>query len=33
MIIFRPHNVYGSDMGDEHVVPELIEKVKLQKEY
>lgn len=31
MIIFRPHNVYGSDMGDEHVVPELIEKVKSAK--
>ena len=31
MIIFRPHNVYGSDMGDEHVVPELIKKVKSAK--
>lgn len=26
LIIFRPHNVYGPDMGDEHVVPELIRK-------
>ena len=31
MIIFRPHNVYGADMGDEHVIPELIKKVKKQK--
>ena len=28
MIIFRPHNVYGSDMGQEHVIPELIKKVR-----
>tara|TARA_B100000963_G_scaffold346665_1_gene352133 strand:+ start:796 stop:1761 length:966 start_codon:yes stop_codon:yes gene_type:complete len=26
MIIFRPHNVYGPDMGDEHVIPQLIYK-------
>lgn len=26
MIIFRPHNVYGTDMGDEHVIPQLIYK-------
>lgn len=31
MIIFRPHNVYGNDMGQEHVVPELIKKVKRAK--
>ena len=24
MIIFRPHNVYGYDMGSEHVIPEFI---------
>jgi len=24
IIIFRPHNVYGPDMGQEHVIPELI---------
>lgn len=24
MIIFRPHNVYGPDMGNEHVIPQLI---------
>jgi nucleoside-diphosphate-sugar epimerase len=26
-VIFRPHNVYGPDMGDEHVVPQLIDKL------
>ena len=31
MIIFRPHNVYGSDMGQEHVIPELIKKIKKAK--
>ncbi len=28
LIIFRPHNVYGKNMGNEHVVPELINKIK-----
>jgi UDP-glucose 4-epimerase len=23
LIVFRPHNVYGADMGDEHVIPQL----------
>jgi len=27
-IIFRPHNVYGPDMGNEHVIPEFISKFK-----
>ena len=27
-IIFRPHNVYGIDMGNEHVIPEFINKFK-----
>jgi len=27
MIIFRPHNVYGHDMGNEHVIPEFIQKI------
>ena len=31
MIIFRPHKVYGKDMGNEHVIPELIKKVKNAK--
>jgi nucleoside-diphosphate-sugar epimerase len=26
-IIFRPHNIYGSDMGFDHVVPELVERI------
>lgn len=26
--IFRPHNVYGPDMGREHVIPELFFKMK-----
>ena len=25
--IFRPHNVYGPNMGYEHVIPEIINKV------
>ena len=32
IIIFRPHNVYGPDMGWEHVIPEMIlrsEKIKI----
>ena len=32
LIIFRPHNVYGKDMGNEHVIPELIQKIsKIKK--
>ena len=27
LVIFRPHNVYGSNMGNEHVIPELIKKI------
>tara|TARA_B100000427_G_scaffold270707_1_gene237427 strand:- start:2807 stop:3757 length:951 start_codon:yes stop_codon:yes gene_type:complete len=31
-IIIRPHNVYGSDMGNEHIIPEITKKVlKLNK--
>ncbi len=26
-IIFRPHNIYGPNMGWEHVIPELIKKI------
>lgn len=33
VVIFRPHNVYGPDMGEEHVIPELIRKIqKLKKD-
>ena len=31
LVIFRPHNVYGNDMGNEHVIPELINKALLSK--
>lgn len=31
LIIFRPHNVYGKNMGNEHVVPELISRMKKNK--
>ncbi len=27
LIIFRPHNVYGPAMGNEHVIPQIINKV------
>ena len=28
LIIFRPHNVYGSNMGNQHVIPEFINRFK-----
>ena len=28
VIIFRPHNIYGPDMGWEHVIPQLVMRVK-----
>lgn len=31
LIIFRPHNVYGPDMGKEHVIPEFIDRFKKLK--
>ncbi len=31
LVIFRPHNVYGPNMGNEHVVPELINRFKKLK--
>ncbi len=31
LIIFRPHNVYGPNMGNEHVVPEFINRFKKLK--
>lgn len=27
-VIFRPHNIYGRDMGDGHVIPNLVSKIK-----
>jgi nucleoside-diphosphate-sugar epimerase len=26
-VIFRPHNIYGPDMGHEHVIPELVARI------
>jgi nucleoside-diphosphate-sugar epimerase len=31
MLIFRPHNIYGKDMGNEHVIPQLINRSKKTK--
>ena len=31
LIIFRPHNVYGPNMGGEHVIPEFIKRFKKLK--
>ena len=31
LIIFRPHNVYGKNMGNEHVIPEFIKRFKSLK--
>ena len=31
LIIFRPHNVYGPNMGHEHVIPEFINRFKSLK--
>ena len=28
LIIFRPHNVYGENMGNEHVIPNFIERIE-----
>jgi len=27
-IVFRPHNVYGSDMGNEHVIPQFVRRMQ-----
>ncbi len=29
VIVFRPHNVFGPDMGNEHIIPELLNKLQL----
>ena len=31
LVIFRPHNVYGPHMGNEHVIPEFINRFKKLK--
>ena len=28
VVVVRPHNVYGPDMGNEHVIPELVAKLR-----
>jgi nucleoside-diphosphate-sugar epimerase len=28
VIIVRPHNVYGPDMGNEHVIPQMAQRIK-----
>ena len=28
LIIFRPHNVYGENMGNEHVIPNFIDRIQ-----
>ena len=28
VVSFRPHNVYAKDMGNDHVIPELVNKIK-----
>jgi UDP-glucose 4-epimerase len=28
MVVFRPHNVYGPDMGNEHVIPQFARRAK-----
>lgn len=30
-IIFRPHNIYGPDMGWEHVIPDFMRRIRLLK--
>ena len=32
-VIFRPHNIYGPDMGYNHVIPEIIKKIYKSKNY
>jgi dTDP-glucose 4,6-dehydratase/UDP-glucose 4-epimerase len=28
VVVVRPHNVYGADMGQEHVIPELVHRLR-----
>jgi nucleoside-diphosphate-sugar epimerase len=32
MVIVRPHNVYGPDMGNEHVIPQMAQRIKVDGE-
>jgi len=31
LAIFRPHNIYGPDMGFQHVIPEICANISLEK--
>lgn len=31
-VIFRPHNIYGPDMGFEHVIPEVVDRIVRRSE-
>ena len=31
--IFRPHNVFGAQMGFEHVIPEILKKISIASDY
>jgi nucleoside-diphosphate-sugar epimerase len=31
LVVFRPHNVYGPDMGFQHVIPEICANITLEK--
>ena len=31
-IIFRPHNIFGPNMGNEHVIPEIVSKLRIASE-
>jgi nucleoside-diphosphate-sugar epimerase len=33
LTIFRPHNIYGSDMGNLHVIPQLFDKALRAKQF
>jgi nucleoside-diphosphate-sugar epimerase len=32
VLIFRPHNVYGPDMGFEHVIPQFVARLKTERQ-
>jgi nucleoside-diphosphate-sugar epimerase len=32
VVVFRPHNVYGIDMGAEHVIPEFVTRLVIESE-
>jgi nucleoside-diphosphate-sugar epimerase len=32
LVIVRPHNIYGPDMGNEHVIPQMAKRIKVEDE-